>query len=79
MSQDTSEDNYAAALQENSEFLERLLDDARGGPDSRWSRIFKSLTDEELTTLLMASWNLDDRDIEAGAFTIWDTKFREHK
>jgi len=77
MSQDTSEDNHAAALQVNSDLLERLLDDAHGGPDSRWSRIFKSLTDEELTTLLMASWNQDDRELDAEAFDIWDKKLGE--
>jgi hypothetical protein len=78
MSQDTSEDTFAA-LQERSDLFERLLDEALGGPDSRWSRIFKSLTDEELTTLLMADWNRDDRGLEAEAFTIWDEKLTEHK
>ena len=45
MSQDTSEDELAAVLQESLALLERPPDDALVGPDSRMSRIFKSLTD----------------------------------
>lgn len=45
LSQDTSEDELAAVLQESLDLLERHPDDALGGPDSRMLRIFKSLTD----------------------------------
>ena len=79
MSQDTSEGELAAVLQESLDLLERHPDDALGGPDSRMSRIFKSWTDEELITLLKAGWSRDDRGPEAEAADIRDEKFREHK
>jgi hypothetical protein len=54
MSQDTSEDALTT-LQGSSDLLERLLDQAHGGPDSRWSRVIKALSEDELITLLSAT------------------------
>ncbi len=76
MSQDISEDVFTV-LKRSSDLLERLLDQALGGPDSRLSKAIKALSDDEIITLLSAAQNPDDRELDAEAFDIWDEKLGE--